>query len=46
MGILKLNLNNVNFDNNLDEDDPDTIILTRILAWYSKFKICKALRKR
>ena len=32
MGILSVNLNNINFDNNFDEDDPDTIILIRLLA--------------
>ena len=37
MGILSVNLN-INLDNNFDEDDPDTIILTRLLAWHSKFK--------
>ena len=30
--ILSVNLNNINFDNNFDEDDPDTIILIRLLA--------------
>ena len=46
MGILRVNLNNINRDNNFDEDDPDTIILIRLLAWYSKFKKRKALKKR
>ena len=45
MGILLVNLNNVYLDNNFDEDDPDTIILIRFLAWHSKFKKCKALKK-
>ena len=27
MGILNINLNNINLDNNFDEDDPDTILL-------------------
>ena len=39
-------INNVNLDNNFDEDDPDTIILIRLLAWHSKFKKCKALKKK
>ena len=34
MGILSIDLNNINFDNNFDEDDPDTIIPVRLLAWY------------
>ena len=32
MGILSVNLINMNFDNNFDEDDPDAIILTFGLA--------------
>ena len=38
MGILSLNLNNINLDNNFDEDDPDTIILIRLLGRHSEFK--------
>ena len=37
MGILSVNLNNINLDNIFDEDDPDAIILIRLLVWYSKF---------
>ena len=32
MGILSVNLNNINLDNNFDENVPDTVILTRLLA--------------
>ena len=32
MGVLNIVLNNVNLDNNLDDDDPDTIILMRLLT--------------
>ena len=32
MGILNIDLNNINLDNNFDESDPDTIILIRLLA--------------
>ena len=38
MGILSVNLNNIDLDNNFDEDDLDTIILIRLLAWHKKFK--------
>ena len=38
MGILSVNLSNVHLDNNFDEDDPDTIILIRLLAWHIKFE--------
>ena len=46
MGILSVNVININLDNNFDEDDPDTIILIRLLAWHSKFKKHEALKKR
>ena len=32
MGILTVNLNNINQDDNFHEDDPDTIILIRLLV--------------
>ena len=38
MGILSVNLNNINLDNNFDEDDPNNIILILLLAWHSRFK--------
>ena len=35
MDILNIDLNNINLDNtNYDEDDPDTIIPVRLLAWH------------
>ena len=37
MDIFNINLNNINVDNNLDEEEPDTIILFRLLAWHIKF---------
>ena len=43
---LSVNLDNVNLDNNLDEDDPYTIVLIRLLACHSQFKKRKALKKR
>ena len=45
MDILNIDLNNTNFDNNFDEDDPDTIIVIRFVAWHIKFEKCKALKK-
>ena len=38
MGILSVNLNNINLDKNFDEDDSDTVILIRLLALYSKLQ--------
>ena len=32
LGILNIDLNDVNLDNNFDEDDPDTFILIRPLV--------------
>ena len=46
MGILIVNLNNVNLDHNFDEDNPGTIILIRFLAWYIKSKKRKALKNK
>ena len=46
MGILSVNLNNTNVDFIFDENGPDTIILIRLLAWHSKFKKRKVLKKR
>ena len=37
-GILNTDLNNVNLDNKIDENDPDTIILIRLLACHVKFE--------
>ena len=46
MGILDIDLNCINlYDNNFDEDDPDTIIHVRLLAWDTKVEKCKALKK-
>ena len=45
MNIISVNLNNINLDNNFDVDDPDTIIIIIILAWHSKFKKSKVLKK-
>ena len=43
MGVLNKDIN-TNLDNNFDEDDSDTIILIRLLAWHSKSKKCKTLK--
>ena len=46
MGILNVDLNNINLDNNFDEDDPDTIILIRFLVWHTKFEKRRELKKK
>ena len=43
-GVLNRDFN-IKFDNNFDEDDPNTIILIRLLAWHIKFEKRKALKK-
>ena len=46
MGILNIDYNNINLDNNDDEDDRDTIILVRIFAYDIKFEKREALKKK
>ena len=47
MGIRSIYLNNINLDDtNYEEDDPETIIHIRILAWHIKFEKGKQLKKR
>ena len=45
MGIINININNIDLDNNFDEDDPDAIILIRLLARRITFEKRKALKK-
>ena len=44
LGIVNIDLSNISLDNNFDED-PDTIILIRLLAWHIKFEKRKELKK-
>ena len=46
--ILAVDLDKINIhnDKNFDENDPDTFIHVRLLAWCNKFKKRKALKKR
>ena len=46
MNILNIDLNYFTYDNNFDEEDPDTIIHIKLLVWHIKFEKRKALRKR
>ena len=46
MGIVSVDLNNINIDHvNFDEDNPETIIHVRLMAWYNKLKQRKAFKK-
>ena len=47
MGILNIGLNNIILVNtNYDEDNSDTIILLKLLAWYIKSEKRKTFKKR
>ena len=46
MGILSVDPNNINIDDiNFDENDPETIIHVKLLAWCNKFEKRKAFKK-
>ena len=46
MGILSIDLNNINLDDtNYDLDDPETTTHIILLAWHIKFEKHKALKK-
>ena len=45
MAILDIDIDNINLDNIFNEDDPDTIILIRLLVWNIKFEKHNALKK-
>ena len=45
MGILNIDLININLDQNFDEDNPDTISFIRLLAWHIKFEERKKIKK-
>ena len=36
MGITNIDLSNINLGDKFDEEDSNTIILIRLLAWHSK----------
>ena len=43
MGLNIIDLNNINLaDDNFDEDDPETIIHVRLIAWCNRYKQYKA----
>ena len=45
MGILDIDLNNIDLDNDFDEDNPGSIVYVRLLAWHIKFDKRKGLKK-
>ena len=45
MGILSVDLNNINLnDANFDDNDPETIVHVRLLAWCNQLKQHKAFK--
>ena len=46
MGILNIDINNINLDDKFDKDDLDIIILITLLAWHVKSRKHKELKKR
>ena len=47
MGIIGIDINNINLDDtNYDEDYPETIIYTIILDWHIEFEKRKVLKRR
>ena len=44
MGVLNIDLNNIDLDNNFDEGDSDTIIYIRLFTWRIKSEKRKALK--
>ena len=45
MGILDIDLNNINLDNDFEEDDPGATIHVRLSVWHIKFEKRKTLEK-
>ena len=45
MGLLNIDLNNINIDDYFDEDGPNTIILVRLLNPHIKSGKCKELEE-
>ena len=45
MGILNVDLHDINLDKNFNKDYPDSIILIRLLTWHIKLEKRKVLKK-
>ena len=45
MGILNIDLKNINLGNSFDEDDRDTVIHIKLSAWHVKFEKPQTLEK-
>ena len=39
IGLVTIDLNNINIDDdNFEEEDPETIVLIRVIVWYNRYK--------
>ena len=38
MDVNTIDLNNINLDEDLFEDDPETIVYFTLMTWYNKYK--------
>ena len=38
MDVNTIDLNNINLDEDLFKDDPETIVYVRLMAWHNKYK--------
>ena len=45
MGIVNIDLNNIILAGNFDEEDSNTTILIRLLAWHTEFEKRRKLKK-
>ena len=45
MDVNTIDLNNINLDEDLFEDDPETIVHVRLMAWYNKYKQHESWKK-
>ena len=46
MALNTIDFNNINLvDDDFDEEDPDTSIDVRLIAWCNRYKQCKAWKK-
>ena len=45
MDVNTIDLNNINVDEDLFEDDPETIVYVTLMAWYNKYKQHESWKK-
>ena len=45
MGLVTIDLTNINLDDNFDSDNPAIILFVRLKAWLNRFKQCKSCKK-